>query len=65
MAAEKSPACHGLPAEFFKEVFPNKSPIIIKMVIAQREQPLARSQQKGTITLLPKKILIPAFSVSS
>jgi hypothetical protein len=55
MAAGKSPGGDGLPAEFYKEFFSDIGPILIKIANAQSNRPLARSQRKGIITLLPKK----------
>jgi hypothetical protein len=64
MAAGKSPGEDGLPAEFYKEFFSDIGPILIKIANAQSNRPLARSQRKGIIALLPKKTAIPPFSVT-
>jgi hypothetical protein len=55
MANNKSPGSDGLPAEFYKEFFPNIGPLFINIVNAQIAIPLSPSQRSGIITLLPKK----------
>jgi hypothetical protein len=55
MASNKSPGSDGLPAEFYKEFFPNIGPLFINIANAQIAQPLSPSQRLGVITLLPKK----------
>jgi hypothetical protein len=55
MANSKSPGSDGLPAEFYKEFFPNFGPLFINIANAQLAKPLSPSQRLGIITLLPKK----------
>jgi hypothetical protein len=55
MANNKSPWSDGLPAEFYKEFFPNIGPLFIKIANAQISKILSPSQRLGIITLLPKK----------
>jgi hypothetical protein len=55
MANNKSPGSDGLPAEFYKEFFPNIGPLFINIANAQIAKPLSPSQRLGIITLLPKK----------
>jgi hypothetical protein len=55
MANNKSPGGDGLPAEFYKEFFPNIGPLFVIIAKAQLAQPLEPTQRLGIITLLPKK----------
>jgi SepF-like predicted cell division protein (DUF552 family) len=55
MANNKSPGSDGLPAEFYKEFFPQFGPLFVNIANAQVTKPLSVSQRLGIITLLPKK----------
>jgi hypothetical protein len=61
MANNKSPGSDGLPAEFYKEFFPNIGPLFINIANAQIAKPLSPSQRLGIITLLPKKTATALF----
>jgi hypothetical protein len=55
MANGKSPGRDGLPAEFYKEFFPQFGSWFTNIANAQLAKSLSSSQRLGIITLLPKK----------